>query len=137
MDTMQDFTKGITDFLQANNDRAALIFSFSMLEQFIGDLIKIKCKHSRAYENFSAFHKISLLHELDLISEQEYESINWLREKRNDAAHQPGYSLDESTIPARWLMKDMGEMSALNNYLITTIGGFWNAHPEIRRHYQE
>lgn len=137
MDTIQDFIDGITDFLQVDNERAAVIFSFSMLEQFISDLVKIKCKHPKIYENFSVYHKINLLHELEAISDKEYESINWFRAKRNDAAHKPGYKVDKSEIQNRWVMREMGEMSLLQNYLITTVGGFWNTHPELMKYYEK
>ena len=135
MDSVDDFSDSIAEFLQVNNDRAAIIFAFSMLEQFISDLLKIKSKHSKSYMHLSTSVKISFLHDLGEISDNEYESITWLRKIRNDAAHKAGYKINRSDIQKRWIMESADTIKILENYLITTVVGFWNNHGELYRYY--
>ena len=135
MDTIEEFLKGIEEFSLEKNERAAVILAFSMLEQFVSDLLKIKCKHPEGYKNLSVSVKISLLHDIGEISNNEYESINWLRRQRNKAAHKPGYKVDRSGIQKKWIAPLLEKMDLLQSYLITAVGGFWNRHPEMREFY--
>jgi len=135
MDTIEDFSKAIADFLDAENERAAIIFAFSLLEQFVTDLLKIKSKHPELYNNLSVFLKVNLLHEIGAISDAEYESISWLRIQRNKAAHSPSYKVDLSGIKDNWVMSDLKNKTLLQKYLLTTVIGFWNVHTEIFKFY--
>ena len=132
---IDNFSEGVSEFLNMRNQRAMIIFAFSMLETFISDLVKIKCKHPRSFESLSIAVKISLLHELGEISDNQFESINWLRKQRNKAAHTVGFQVDQSEIQDRWVMNELQELGLLQKYLITTVGGFWNSHKELKDHY--
>lgn len=136
MDTIDDFSSAVAEFLSADNERAALIFAFSLLEQFVGDLIKVKCKHPISYSNVSAALKINILHEIGAINEDEYKAICWLRKQRNKAAHKPCYKVQESEIHQTWIMKDIQAKSLLHKFLATTVLGFWNNHLEILELYE-
>lgn len=135
MDTVEEFSNAVSDFLNSENERAAIIFAFSMLEQFVGDLLKIKSKHPNSYKNLSVFLKMNLLNEIGAISDNEYEAIDWLRKQRNKAAHKPGFKVDQSSIKESWTMSTMTSKTLLQNYLVTTVIGFWNNHSEIRKFY--
>jgi len=99
MKTVEEFSNAISEFLNAENERAAVIFAFSLLEQFIGDLLTLKSKHPRSYKNMSVSMKMKLLHELNAITDHEYESIEWLRKQRNKSSHTRNYS-PPSKFPA-------------------------------------
>lgn len=133
---LDSFSKGVSEFLNMSSQRAMIIFAFSMLETFISDLVKIKCKHPRSFESLSITVKISLLHELGEISDIQFESINWLRKQRNKAAHTVGFEVNQSEIQDRWVMEEIQGLGLLQKYLITTVGGFWNSHIELRDHYE-
>ena len=136
MDTIEDFSSAVSEFLSADNERAALIFAFSLLEQFVGDLIKVKCKHPSSYSHVSASLKINILHEIDAINKDEYQAICWLKKQRNEAAHKPGYKVNESEINQSWIMNNIQAKSLLHKFLATTVLGFWNEHLEILELYE-
>ena len=136
MGAIEDFAQGITEFLQSNNERAVVIFAFSMIEKFVSDLLELKSKHQSSYKHLSISVKISLLHDMGELSDWELECIDWLRKQRNKAAHKPGFIMQRAEIPNRCMMVQFqGLWEPLKNILITTVGGFWNEHPEIRGLY--
>ena len=135
MDTIEEFSFALSEFMNAENERAALIFAFSLIEQFVNDLTKIKCKHHKAYENLSTYTKLNILNEINSVTDNELEAINWLRKQRNKAAHKPGYKANDSEIKKHWMMEAMKKKTNLQNFLATTVMGFWNGHPEIRKYY--
>jgi hypothetical protein len=98
LDSIEEFSDAISEFLNSGNDRAAIIFAFSLLEQFIGDLVKEKCKRPASYKNLSVNLKLNILFDIGSVTESEFERIDWLRKVRNQAAHKPGYKINESEI---------------------------------------
>lgn len=136
MDTIKEFSDSVAEFIHSDNDRAATIFAFSMLEQFISDVLERKSKHPKSYQHLSIAVKVNLLHELNEISNNDLESINWLKKQRNKVAHSIGYKINRDEIQERWLMPALSNKDIFSNYLTTTVLGFWNNHPELNALYQ-
>ena len=133
MNKVENFVQGLQDFINLNNDRASIIFAFSMVEAMVDDLIVLKTKHHRSYQNLSVATKINILHELSSLTDNQYEALNWFRRQRNKAAHRPGFSPAIGEIQDRWIMPGMDEDFPLRNFLITTVGTLWNKNPEIHK----
>jgi len=129
------FSEGVSDLLKCESERAAVIFAFSVIESMVSDLINLKTRHPKSYSQLSMQVKLNLLHEMNEITDLEYESISWLRKQRNKAAHSPGFVVDKTQIQDRWIMQDLRGLGPLQKYLITVVGSFWNSRPELRANF--
>ena len=137
MGSIEEFAQDIADFINSNNERAAVIVAFSMIEQFISDLLELRSKHPSSYKHLSIAVKISLLHDIGELSDREFECIDWLRKQRNKAAHKRGFTVQrEGIFNNRCMMGVLqGQLDPLREILLTTVGAFWNKHREIQRRY--
>jgi hypothetical protein len=131
-DRVTGMMASLQDVLDVNSPRASIIFAYSLIEVFIGDLIGSSAIHKKAYANLSPYTKTCLCHDLGKLSQAEFERLEWLRRQRNAAAHNPTYQPDISSIKNKWIMSDMRGMDRLKAFLVCLIGDMWNKHRELR-----
>lgn len=118
------------------NHRLLLIVSCSFAELMVGTLIEEYCKRGKKINDnsrdFPFSVRITLLHELGLISEAEYQHLNWLRKRRNEAAHKPGFRFRKEHLPP-WSDEFHDRPEKLCSLCINIVGVFWNNRVELFR----
>lgn len=132
MDIKDVFTTTLRDLISTGNNRTTVIVACCIVETLISDLIQQHTKHASKYRRLSLSAKLDILHELGIVSDFDYERISHLRKIRNDAAHNPIFEVDVSSIKDGWIKQSVYKHDRLNDFLINVACGFWNNHPEIR-----
>ena len=119
-----------------DNHRLLIVVTCTFAELMVTTIIEAECKRGKAINDssrdFPFSVRLTLLYELDLISKAEYEAFNWLRKRRNDAAHQPGFAFDHSHMPS-WADENHKTPDKLFSLCVTLISVFWNARVELFR----
>ena len=71
--------------------RTLVIVTHAFIELMVNLLVQAKCKHGKEISNdsrgYSHSIKLTLLNELNIITDEEYKELNWLRKLRNKSAH--------------------------------------------------
>lgn len=82
--------------------RVAVLVAHGLVELMINVLIETRCKHgAKIVDNSRGFpHSVRLLilHEKGVIADSWYEVLNRFRKLRNDAAHQPFFTVDKGRL---------------------------------------
>lgn len=117
-----------------NNHRLLLVVSCTFTELMVSTLIEKYCKNGKTINNntrdFPFSVRLTLLYEMKILNEAEFISLNWLRKKRNDAAHKPDFNFTKEHLP-NWVDKNHSEPDNLFSLCINIIGLFWNRHVSL------
>jgi hypothetical protein len=128
---MPTVLKDIGAFQQ--NHRFVLIQSCAFAELLCSILIDASCKHAAEINERSRDYpfsvKLTLLNELDVISDEMYSYLNWLRKQRNDAAHSATFVFNPDTIPnCDWARDHKDHLWFVCSILL---GMFWASHQDV------
>jgi hypothetical protein len=110
--------------------RFQVLITQGFVELLVNAVIDAKCKNAKKItgnsRDFPYSIKLLLLHELGLISDSSYKSIDKLRKYRNKAAHEPFFEL--STFVTA---NDGGRPRRLHEVCVSLICDFFNQHSGI------
>ena len=85
-----------------DNDRLLVLVTHGFLELLINALIDAKCKNAKRItsnsRDFSHSVKLLVLHEMGLLTDFRYKSLDWFRKLRNKAAHEPLFQVSLKEI---------------------------------------
>ena len=105
--------------------RMQVFITHGFLELLANTLIKKKAKNGKKIvkdtRTYSYSTQILILNELEIISDKEYEVLNWFRKLRNKAAHEALFQItykDLSQINLDNKKVDVSDFTKLCNYLI-------------------
>ncbi len=135
-DETQPFLKRVLQELGKHHDnhRQCVIIMHGFLELLVSALVEAKCKNgkrivqdSRTYPHSS---KLILLHELGLLSDPDYDDLDWLRKIRNKAAHEALFTLKSSDLKpfkgTQFESPDHFDALCFDIFV-----GLWNKHVEL------
>jgi len=78
--------------------RFIVMVTAGMVELATNTLVDAHCKRAKAitesHRDFPQSVKLTILYELGVISEHHFHLLNWIRKRRNDAAHVPFFKLN-------------------------------------------
>jgi hypothetical protein len=120
--------------------RFQIIVTSGYLELLVNTLIEHKCK-SNGSKKFNYAPKLVLLHEMGIISKDEFEILNAFRELRNEAAHVAQFTLTAQMIApfkASFKRNKSKQLFGIENFqriCHLTLGEFWNAHTTVFHPY--
>ena len=109
--------------------RFQVLITQGFVELLVNAVIDAKCKNAKRItgnsRDFPYSIKLLLLHELGLISDGLFQTLDQLRKHRNHAAHDPFFSMSGTVVSGG---KPAGR---LHEYCIQVIFDFYNQHIEI------
>lgn len=118
------------------NHRLLLVLSCTFAELMIGTLIEAHCKDGKQINknsrDFPFSVRLTLLRELDLLPENDFVWLNWLRKKRNDAAHKADFRFTADQLP-EWGGPEHRTPDKLFSLCTNILGVVWNHHVELFR----
>lgn len=110
--------------------RFQVLITQGFVELLVNAVIDAKCKNAKKItsnlRDFSYSTKLLLLHELGLLSDSSYRSLDKLRKYRNKAAHEPFFELSTFVVA-----NDGGRRQRLHEVCISLICDFFNQHSDI------
>jgi CRISPR/Cas system-associated endonuclease/helicase Cas3 len=117
-----------------NNHRLLLVVSCTFSELMVSTLIEAYCRNGKNINkntrDFPFSVRLTLLYEMKILNEAEFKSLNWLRKKRNDAAHKPDFKFTNQHLPS-WVDENHSNPDKLFSLCINIIGVFWNRHVQL------
>lgn len=136
-DVLDSFFKDI-DSAQGN-PRFQIIVAHGVIEVFVNALIDIHCKHGDTLQESRDYPhsvKLLLLHELERITDDQYDMLTKFRRLRNAASHGGHFELtkkmvapfDSMNSPARkFKLDDPANITVLCHHVVIIV---WNDHIE-------
>ena len=126
------FPRVLTDLERyRDNHRFLLILSCAFAELLVSVLIEERCKHAAEINNRHRDYplpiRLTVLHELKVISDDEYVWLRWLRKRRNDAAHKAEFKVSDQMLPD-WGGNDHRSPEKLFSLCVNIIAVIWNRH---------
>lgn len=119
-----------------DNHRFLLILSCAFAELLVSVLIADRCKHAAEindrHRDYPLSVQLTLLHELNIIPDEYYTWLNWLRTRRNEAAHTATFKFTKERLPA-WGGPDHQTPDKLFSLCVNILAIFWNSHVELFR----
>lgn len=119
-----------------DNHRFLLILSCSFAELLIGTLIEEHCTEGKQINantrDFSFSARLTLLHEMKILPDIQFQRLNWLRKHRNDAAHKPDFAFTSGSMPS-WGGEDHRTPQQLFSLCVNILGVLWNQYVELFR----
>ena len=119
-----------------DNHRFLLILSCAFAELLVSVLIDNHCKHAAdindRQRDFPLSVRLTLLHEVNVLADDHYMWLNWLRRQRNDAAHRADFKFTGDRMPP-WGGKDHNSPDKLFSLCVNMLGVIWNSHVELFR----
>ena len=116
------------------NPRFLLVLTCSFAELLVGTMIEEHCKNGKQINSnsrdFSFSVRLVLLREMNLLDDSSFTRLNWLRKRRNSAAHDPGFRFTKDMIP-EWAGKLHTSADDLFSICVNVIGPIWNSNTEL------
>lgn len=127
--------------LVKTSQRLLITVTHCHLELLVHTLVLHRCKNGRMIaesgRDYPQSVKITLLHECNIIRDQDVMFLTWFRKRRNEAAHEVEFSITPQHLNAfkgytasdRKTRLDLVENLSL--LCQETVFGFWNQHVEL------
>jgi hypothetical protein len=85
-----------------DNPRLLVLITHGLIELLVNALVHAKCKNSNqlteSNRDFPHTAKLVILHEMELLSDFRFQSLNWFWRRRNDATHKPLFDITLAEI---------------------------------------
>ncbi len=114
--------------------RSLTLVSHGLFELLVNALIKSRCKNGKKitkdHRGYPHSTKLIILHEIDAIDDYHFKIYNWFRDIRNDAAHEPLFSIsmvDFKKIDVKSELTPRNYARICENIVF----GFWNKHKDV------
>jgi len=109
--------------------RFQVLITQGFVELLVNAVIDAKCKNAKRItgnsRDFPYSIKLLLMHELGLLSDGLYRTLDQLRKHRNAAAHDPFFEL------SGYVVADGRRVANLHEYCIHVICEFFNRHSDV------
>ena len=109
--------------------RFQVLITQGFVELLVNAVIDAKCKNAKKItdnsRDFPYSIKLVLLHELGLLSDSLYQTLNQLKKHRNKAAHDPFYDISGTVVT------NGRPMARLYEFCLGVICEFYNQHSNI------
>lgn len=122
-----------------DNDRLLVIVSHGFIELLVNTLVDAKCKTPKKVPRNHAA-RLVVLHEMGVIGDFRFKSLDWFRDLRNEAAHKPLFEVTQAEMAIQLkqatgaeLATERATFTANNTYelcmmLVITL---WSDHSKI------
>jgi hypothetical protein len=132
----------VKEFSQVKgNLRFQVIVTHGVIELLVNTLIEHRCKHgkrmSERRRDYPHSVKLVVLHEKGLLTDLQFKLLDWFRELRNDAVHEPFFEITPKRLEALKGVVSVGPKTPLHlpenfHELCTTfVFGLWNHHVQL------
>jgi hypothetical protein len=92
----------LNHLVKPGSHRLQVIVAHAFIELLINAFIEAKCKHGKAIashnRDYTHSAKLVILHEVGLLTDQEFRRFDWLRKLRNRAAHESLFAITPSDL---------------------------------------
>ena len=113
-----------------NEPRVLILIAHGFVERLVDEVLKAKCRHGRHFvddKEFSHGAKLMILHALQLVDDELFTELDWLRKIRNEAAHQPFFKLSGQHLS----QCKTADPDRLSSFLMRIISVLMNRHAEV------
>ena len=118
------------------NPRLLIVVSCTFAELMIGTLIEARCREGKRINkdnrDFPFSVKLTLLRQMNILHEDHFTWLNWLRKQRNDAAHEAEFQFTSNRLPT-WGGDAHRTPDKLFSLCLNILANVWNEHVELFR----
>ncbi|MBI3464953.1 MAG: hypothetical protein HY000_18140 [Planctomycetes bacterium] len=111
-----------------DNPRLLILISHGFIELLVNALIDAKCKNAKKIisnsRDFPHSAKLVILHEMGVITDFRFKSLDWFRKLRNRAAHEPLFEVTPEEIAAHFNQTTAADRSIVADQHGLTAHGF-------------
>ena len=120
--------------LVQGHSRLVVLVGNGFLEVLVNILVREKLKNGKRIQKDSRTYTYSvrllLLHESGVINDKEFRTLDWYRDIRNRAAHEPLFTLNNSDFDALG-NPSYSTIDSLFKLTTDLIGSIWNTNSEL------
>ena len=116
------------------DSRLLILVTNGFLELLVNNLIDTKCKNAKRitsnHRDYPYSAKLLLLNEIEVLPDDVYQVLDWLRKLWNRAAHEPLFDVAKSDL-THLKNQNWHDPSKLYNFCAAIIGSLWNEHLDV------
>jgi hypothetical protein len=118
----------------SDEPRVLVLVTHGFIELLINAIAEVKCRNASKIINnsrdFSYSAKLTILHEMRVLSDHHYRLLNWFRKLRNESAHDPFFELTPSRLQfmADEKFRDVKNLSTLCQIMLVDL---WRSYDTI------
>jgi hypothetical protein len=117
-----------------DHPRLLVIITHGFLELLVNALVETKCKHgkrvSKNHRDYPHSTKLVVLHELGVLTDDQFRTFDWFRDLRNKAAHEPVFTITKNRLSSLKNM-EFHDPGRFYHLCLSLIAGFWNEHVDL------
>jgi hypothetical protein len=129
-----------------DNPRLAVLIAHGFIELLVNAVVDAKCKNAKKitenHRDFPHSAKLVILHEMELINDFRFKSLDWFRKLRNRAAHEPLFEVSAEELAAQFNQITVNERAkpdgtpgitahGIGQLCMIMIVTFWSDHSRL------